>query len=226
MKKGTISRNIGLLMEHFSIRSVAQLAKLIGMPPTTLNKLTTGISPDPKISTLIPLADYFKISLDTLLSDHPVFTHQKSPKQFDLLVPLLSYNELPDMHEHLESLTVKTWPQWYPIPFQKKNDSSYYAVYTTLKQLPAPLDEASILIVKNESQLTHHTYSLIKHLNDHAVTIKKIVCDSGKQWLLPLHSELPPSEFSSKECCSLGTLQAVTTDMSNGKFVFIGEKNG
>jgi len=227
MKKGIISRNIGLLMEHFGIRSVAQLAKLIGMPQTTLNKLSSGISPDPKISTLTPLANYFNITIDTLLSEHPVFTHPEAQRQDNWFVPLISYDELPNIHGHLDSLTVNTWPQWHPIPAQEEQGAVYYAVHVIVKQIPPPFHEASVLIVKNDPKLINNSYVLIKHLTSQVVTIKKVVFDNGKQWLLPLQNELPISEFNAQEFQSLGTIQAFVTDISNGAFIIIkGERNG
>ncbi len=223
MKKGMISRNISLLMEHFNIRNESQLAKLVRMPQTTVNKLITGVSSDPRVSTLTPIIEHFKISLDTLLSDNPIFTPTSASQQ-DLLIPIATLDELGDIHTNLNSLKPDNWPQWYPIP--KQSSLNYYAIQLTPKQLLPPFHDACIVIVKNESKLPQSGYCLLKHLHSNTVSLKKVFFDDSRQWLLALETGLPPTEFDAKKWNSLGVIQAFVTDMSHGSFVYVGEKQG
>ncbi len=222
MEKGIISRNINLLMEHFAIRNESQLAKLVGMPQTTVNKLITGISSDPRISTLIPIIKHFKISLDTLLSDDPVFEKTSVQQSSDLLVPIVTLEELSDIHVNLHALKSENWPQWYSIP--KQNSHNYYAVHVSPKELLPPFQDASILIAKNESKLPQSGYCLIKHQRSNIISLKRVFFDDGRQWLLALEPGLPPIEFNHRQSKSLGIIQAFVTDISRGDFIYIGEK--
>lgn len=224
MKKDIISRNISLLMEHFDVRNESQLAKLVGMPQTTINKLLTGVSADPRISTLTPIVEHFKITLDTLLSDNPVFISPPNRQQLDTLIPIITYEELSDIYDNLQSLKIENWPQWYPIP--KQSTSDYYAVHINQKQFPQPFYEASILIVKNEPKLPRTGYCLVKHLDSNTVNIKKTFLDNGKQWLLALEAGLPTSEFDMEHWQTLGIIQAFVIDISNGDFIYLGEQRG
>ena len=176
MKKGIISRNISLLMEHFAIRNESQLAKLVGMPQTTINKLITGVSSDPRISTLTPIITHFKISLDTLLSDDPVFATVNLKQSSDVFVPVVTLEELGDIYANLNSLKTENWPQWYSIP--KQNSHNYYAVHVSPKELLPPFQDASILIAKNESKLPQSGYCLIKHQRSNIISLKRVFFSS------------------------------------------------
>jgi len=221
MKKGAISRNIGFLMEHFGIRNESQLAKQVGMPQTTVNKLIAGVSADPRISTLIPIAEHFKISLDTLLSENPMFGATIENEPAVLWIPLIAQDEVADVYGNLDSLNTANWPHWYPIPKQKHKD--YYAIHLT-SELLSPFDEASILIIEKKDSLENNTYCMVKHLNSNSINIKKAFFENGQQWLLALQSELPASEFNKKQWELLGTIRASVIDITNGDFIPLGEQ--
>jgi len=218
MKTANISKNIGILMKRFGIKSVVKLAKLLKMSTPTLNKLASGLTPDPRMSTVIPVARYFKISLDALLSNDLEYELLKKPQH--TFIPLISYHELAHVHEQINALTIRTWQNWHPIPRQKEDDALYYAVQVAQNQILPPFNNASVLIVEHHLQLISNTYALIKHYNVDNLMIKKIVFEDDKQWLLPLQSELPTAEFNPKKYQILGTIKAFLTDVSNGDYFF------
>lgn len=224
MQKGIISRNIELLMEHFGIRNESQLAKQVGLRQSTINKLISGVTIDPRISTLAPIAEHFNLSVDTLVSNHPTFgekTKENGRQTFDTLVPLITYHELSEVYDDIHSLNIANWPHWIPIPPQKK-ESDYYAV--SLKDhLPKPFELASILVICNSSDLPNNNYCLLKHLDSNSISIKKILFDDGKQWLFALQSELSPSEFNSKLWQPIGVVHAFVANISNNVYAVPGE---
>lgn len=222
MKKGIISRNIGLLMEHFAIANETQLAKLVGLPQSTINKLISGVSADPRVSTLVPIIEHFKLSFDTLFNEDPVFGPPKENQALDLLIPLISYEKIGAMYDSLENLNRKNWSHWYPIPAQEQ--TNYYALHLNPQQLLKPFDQTSLLIIRNESILLNNSHCLLIHLKSNVVTPKKIIFDNGKQWLLALQSEIPPSEFTNAEWKSLGIIEFSMMDLRRSTFTQSGEK--
>lgn len=223
MKKGIISRNIALLMEHFGVRNESQLAKQVSMPQTTINKLITGVSADPRISTLAPIIQHFNISMDTLLSENPIFSDLTKNNAFNFsLIPLINFDEIIDVYENIDSLTTTNWPHWYPI--HNPENKKYYAVNLSPDQFPKPFEQSSILIILKDSALLNNTYCINKHLSSNSTSIKKIFFDDGKQWLLALHPELPASEYN-KNCKILGTIQFTVNNMLNNNIVHT-EKHG
>lgn len=222
MKKNIISHNLGLLMEHFGIRNESQLAKIVDMPQTTVNKLINGTTADPRISTLLPFTQYFKISLDTLLSTNPVF--DKDTQHQELLIPLVPFEKLNQMYHELISLTSANWPDWYPIP--RENSEGYYAVRLSPFQLPRPFEQRSILIVKNIDELPDNNYCILKHLSSNSISIKRTVFDNGKNWLLALQTEIPPLEFDKKIWLSLGIIQFIVTDVRKNTLLQAERRDG
>ena len=221
MKKGVISRNIGLLMEHFNIRNESQLAKQVGMAQTTINKLIAGSSADPRISTLTPIAEHFNISLNTLLQENPNFDNNVEKDNHDLLIPIIALDELANICDSLESLNIENWPYWYPIP--KGENLDYYAIRIFPGQLPFPFEYASLLLIKKNYHFMDNTYCLFKHLNSNSVNIKKVFFENGQKWLVPLKAELPTIIFNEQEWQELGCIQAMLTNMAYSSFTKIGD---
>lgn len=50
----------------------AELARRTNLPKATINRITSGRTPDPRSSTLIPIAEYFHISVDQLMGKKPM----------------------------------------------------------------------------------------------------------------------------------------------------------
>ncbi len=225
MLKSTISRNISLLMEYHDIRSETKLAEAANISQTTLNKLVSGTTSDPRISTLKPIAKFFNITLDSLMSENPIFAdelqHKKveNPAGATQLIPLVSESELLDIYETLSSLTQDNWPS-FPIP--KQNTSNYYAMLTT-KKLDKPFEKARVLIIKNEDKLPDDSYCLLKHIDSDSVSIKKIKVVDGKKWLFALQN-VPSLEFDEAKWQPLGTIEAAFLDMSSDTFFQAGDK--
>lgn len=209
MKNDTISRNISLLMEHFNIKNESQLAKQVGMAQTTINKLTAGTSTDPRISTLMPIAQHFNIHIDTLFSENPSFTNDSS-------IPIITYDELNETYEDLDSLTTTNWPYWYPVP---KKGGHYYAVQVFQGQILEPFHNSCLLIVENKQNWQDNTYCLAKHIASDSINIKKVYLENGDVWLTSLKPNLPPIKFDSYEWQHLGTIQAKLIDLAQGKFI-------
>ncbi len=224
MKKDIISRNISLLMEHFGIRNESQLAKQVGMPQTTVNKLISGVTADPRISTLTPIAEYFSISVDTLLSEKPEFNNDHNAEFLEMWIPMVAFDEIIEIYGNLNSLTKSNWPYWYPIP--KQINMSYYTVLLCAQQFTQPFDQQSLLIVNNDAVWKNNNYCLVKHLDSNSVNLKRMFIDGGKEWLLALQSELPASEFDEQHWQVLGSISAVITDLGQGGFISMETKNG
>lgn len=68
----TISEILLTLIKTTEITE-AHLAKIIGMPRATINKIATGKIVNPRSSTLNLIAKYFNITIDQLVGNEPLF---------------------------------------------------------------------------------------------------------------------------------------------------------
>jgi len=52
--------------------SEAKLAKAVSVPKATINRIISGRTPDPRAGTLLPIAQYFGVTLEQLLGIVPL----------------------------------------------------------------------------------------------------------------------------------------------------------
>lgn len=67
MSKCTVSTNLLNLMKKHKV-TIAELSKATGIAEITINKLRNDQNSNPTISTIIPIANYFNITVDELLT--------------------------------------------------------------------------------------------------------------------------------------------------------------
>src|ERR1700748_1799792 len=66
-----LCENLTLLMEHYHVGAV-QLARLTGIPLSTIKNIRKGANVNPTIETLVPLARHFATSLEDLIQGDPL----------------------------------------------------------------------------------------------------------------------------------------------------------
>ena len=67
----SVSNTLNFLLKREGM-SEAALAKEVDIPRNTINRLAGGRTPDPRISTLETIANYFNVSLDQLIGKEPI----------------------------------------------------------------------------------------------------------------------------------------------------------
>ncbi len=63
-----ISQNLSALMAEKGIKS-AELARKIGVGQPVIHRLMTGVTDNPQVYTLQPIAEYFNISIEQLINE-------------------------------------------------------------------------------------------------------------------------------------------------------------
>ena len=67
MSQLQLKDNLLALMSLHRVRSGTQLAGLLNVPAPTVNRLLSGAVQDPRLSTLLRIANHFNVSLDELV---------------------------------------------------------------------------------------------------------------------------------------------------------------
>src|SRR3990167_9900019 len=97
----TISTNLQRLLAAHDV-SENDIAQSLGIPVMTIRRLVSGETADPRISTLKLLADFFKVSIDSLTNK----TATPTPAMANLtpkFIPILDW------------LTLSSTNQWHPL---------------------------------------------------------------------------------------------------------------
>jgi transcriptional regulator with XRE-family HTH domain len=88
-----LSDNLNILMAKARLNS-SELARLTGLPATTIKRIRNNEQSNPTISTLLPIAKYFSLTISELLQCETTNTHITFGMQKGLkALPLLSWRE-------------------------------------------------------------------------------------------------------------------------------------
>lgn len=176
---------------------VAELARKLEMPHTTINRIITGNTDNPSANTLIALADFFKVSIDYLLGRESKFerhdNHQaKSFAEYTPeYIPLIEWHSIRGWFFHKkEILSEKQCPQ---IGISKKLSPNAFAVIA-YKSFGKNLPEGSILIIDSEDRYNAKDFLLVS-INKNSPTIRELHEEGGKFYLESLGPSIPAVEL-------------------------------
>lgn len=82
-------------MEHFKM-SEADLCRGVSLPQTTINRLLTGQTCDPRISTLTILAQFFDVSLDQIIGKEKLVLNPSYHQAKGTTIPIIKWSNLQD----------------------------------------------------------------------------------------------------------------------------------
>lgn len=68
MKQNYLRENVNYIMEQSRISAI-QLSRGTNLPLSSIKKIRNGSNPNPTIATLLPIARFFKISIEELMDD-------------------------------------------------------------------------------------------------------------------------------------------------------------
>lgn len=88
-----IGKIIRQLMEYNKM-SEADLCRGVNLPQTTINRLLSGQTSDPRISTLVMLAQFFEISLEQILGQESITLNSYYKKAKGCTIPVIEWGLL------------------------------------------------------------------------------------------------------------------------------------
>lgn len=197
-----IRDRLKILMQDKNIR-VKELSKAVSIPPPTLYGLLSGEAADPRISSLLPLAKYFKVSIEQLTGDVPLDSSQTSGHS--IAIPRLKANEVEvwlDGKLPAGLLFYVANNENIPVSercFILRSNSN---AMTPLFQLE---DE---LIINPEITLENNDIALFKLASGQGdLLLRKVALEGEDKFLIPFNSNFPMITLDNKDSC-LGVVVA------------------
>lgn len=95
----SVGMTVRKLMEHFKM-SEADLCRGVNLPQTTINRLLTGQTCDPRISTLAILAQFFDISLDQIIGKEKLILNPSYNQAKGSTIPVIEWTDLQTWISH------------------------------------------------------------------------------------------------------------------------------
>lgn len=187
--KNQLSANLVALMNYHQIGGV-QLARAINIPLSTIKNIRKGANINPTIETLIPLARYFNVSLEDIISSNLSAEKigakkSRASQNIPQAVPVISWEEAVDWprsgSSDLQIFTEKVCGEYAFALHSEQNASELFA---------AP----GIFLVDPVRKSTHFDYVLVHKFGLERGSIKQIICDEESRYLksLVIASKLEP----------------------------------
>lgn len=199
-----LANNLTMLIKKKNL-SEGEIATALNIPVMTIRRLTSGETTDPHISTLKQIADYFEVSIDSLIGgidSTPIELMHK--KNMPCFVPVLDWAKMSQITS-LKDIDLSTWKEWQPVILGEQHTLSEDAFALESKPSMRPRFPTGTLFIidPNETPMDGDLV-LIKIKNDDNLSIREISIDPPKWQLLPT---IPGSEtlfYSPKEHAIIG----------------------
>lgn len=166
---------------HNAHLTEAELSRRTSLPQATLHKIITGKTPDPRISTLKVLADFFQVSLEDLLEG--VSNSQgKNRVHSTKSIPIISWSDCLKGTAYFRSLSANNWQQW--IVADATANHSFALI--SKPSMAARFSKETILIVDPDLEPIDGDLVIIYYNGTPEATIREILADGPTRLLLPI----------------------------------------
>lgn len=200
-----LSKNIEILLEKNKITE-GELARILNIPYNTVNRLATGFTTDPRVSTLQLIADYFQISLDALMSEGDPTQEDKKKIKMPHLVPLFTWDDISksEFDIHMDK---SNWTNWYPIILVNTENLSEHAYALESKRSMQPrFPVGTIFIVDPITTPIDGDLILVRMLENDAVSLRDLIIDPPNWQLSPIHGNTPVLLYNENIHCIIGII--------------------
>jgi SOS-response transcriptional repressor LexA len=175
----SLASRLRSLMQSKTI-SECELARRTHIPQPTLHKILTFKTTDPRVSTLMALADYFEISMEELLTGNAL-THNQPKIQS---VPILSWSECIKGINFIKNLSESNWADWT----LTERISPYAYALISKSSMEPHFQKKTTLIIDPEAQPKDGDIIVVVYPKTDEATLRAISIDGPSQLLLPLNT--------------------------------------
>lgn len=203
-KAEILSLSITNLLKEKGI-SENTLAKELNIPYNTIHRIITGATSDPRLSTLHQIATYFKVSIDSLVSEEVYYptSREDIPQE---KTPLLSWDMLEDFnfHKKLNLLPHLKWIATPPMGSVKKENVIFALEATKSMQSRFPL--GTTFIINYNEKPVDGDIVLVKFTKSNSSSLRELVTDPPQWQLVPITPGSQSIYFDENEHLIIGVV--------------------
>lgn len=171
--------------------SSSELARQIDIPATTIKRIRNNEQSNPTITTLLPIAQYFSVSLNQLIGSEPLLSTNETYHGVLHKIPLLSWQEC----IHYALLDYEKCSK--QIFTERKVGEKAFALIIEDDDLGFfPKD--SILITEPDKQPETGDYVVIGNIEQNTSSVRKYIIEIDQIYLKPLVAGVTMSVLSPK----------------------------
>ncbi len=175
--------------------SADELARRTGLPASTIKKIRNRYNPNPTLATLLPLAQFFSVTLGQLAGDEPLSESRikgiyKENVKTLRHIPVLSWSEVIEW-PNLDSKSQTT------ITTEHEYSKNAYALLVEEDDWEN-LAKGTALIIDPALEAEHRDF-VINHKDGHLLpSLKQILYDEGQIYLKPVVQGYKITAFTSE----------------------------
>jgi SOS-response transcriptional repressor LexA len=174
-----LSDNLNMLMSRDRLSS-NELARQINIPATTIKRIRNNEQANPTITTLLPIAHYFSISLNQLIGNEPLLSKSDN-------YPIVKLHKIP-------LLSWQKCVQYASLDYEQSNRQIFTERYVSAKSFALLIEDNdleffpkdSILIVDPEKKPESGDYVVIGNIEQNNASVRKYIIEIDRIYLKPL----------------------------------------
>lgn len=199
-----ISAILRLLLDKADI-TINALANRLNFPAPTIHRITIGEVKDPRVSTLITIANYFGITTEQLLGREPLDFQYYSPHvRPPQSIPILTMAEAA---QHEKSLAKpQQWLCWKKQTHISTPQSALFGVAIKSNLYEPTFANGMIVITDPIIKPESGDYVLVNFIGDSICTIKKYISEGSNKYLYPIQTEMKAVSLDKNDCRVVGVI--------------------
>lgn len=158
--------------------NVSELARAINLPQPTIQRLVSGKTVDPKLSTLTLIANYFSLSIDQLLGNATNNSLNSNISFKVRTAPIISWEQAAEFQKLFNSEQIKDWKDWIAVDIDIT--SSVIFGLKTKPSMEPRFITGSILTIDTEKKPVDGDLVIVHYPNTIETTIREIILDGPK----------------------------------------------
>lgn len=174
-----VTKNIKLAMKRAELSEIG-LVRATKLPQTTINQILRGLTKDPRMSTLMLIAEKLDVTVDQLIGLTPLL---KAKQQF---APVLEWNEV------LNYLMDENYPcvhkKWLAIDTDSAKSNMRYIALQTTPSMEPRFRRGSHIIIEPTATFRDYQVALVS-LNNNEPVLRRIIKDGTDLFLKKIHQE-------------------------------------
>lgn len=169
------------LLKHRKL-TVSELSRHTGIVQPVIYRMTTGETDNPKLSSLLPIANYFNVSISQLIGEEPLDTTSQAAPQKITTLPLLPWVDAYDY----KNATLKV--QKNITASGLSNDA--FALIMPDTSMEPMFQRGSLLIFDPVIEPQDRSFVLVQLKEAQAPVFRQLIIDVNQRYLKPLNPDL------------------------------------
>lgn len=209
--------NLRYVIKHLQeIKKIndSDLSKGSGVPMATIHRLVAGMTDDPKISSLRPIAAFFNVTIGQLIGDEPlpvdISESSVNFEQWFYKVPIIGWDQAALWEDLIPTLSSNVWAEWCctNCPVSEKT----FALKNDGKSYHPPFNKGSMLIIDPSISPVDGSYVVVKIPSHPEVSMRRWFSDGGVNYLESLQtvSNSQPEKYVEQKLCGVVVQMQIT----------------